>query len=148
MTRASKIALAIIGFAVSIAPLGAVAAPPRTDAAPEALVIDVVSMTTVTMDGTQMTKVRAKVAEVKKSEAGVKPGQSIVILYVKSAAVTPSAARSSSSSSRSSGGCGSGGTPRMLQPVENQRYSAYLRKYDDGNFYPGASYVSFQRSIR
>ena len=148
MTRASEIALAIVGFAVSIAPLGATAAGPRTDSAPEALVIDVVSMTTVTVDDTRMTKVRAKVIEVKKSEAGVKPGQSIVILYVKSAAALPGAGRSPSSSLKSSGGCGSGGTPRMRQPVEKQRYNAFLRKSDDGNFYPGASYVSFQRATQ
>jgi dUTPase len=148
MTRASEIALAIIGFAVSIAPLGAVAAAPRTDAAPEALVIDVISMTTVTVDDTRMMKVRAKVIEVKKSEAGVKPGQSIVILYVKSAAASPGAARSPSSSLRSRGGCGSAGTPSMRQLVEKERYNVFLRKFDDGNFYPGASYVSFQTPIR
>jgi hypothetical protein len=136
------IALTIFGFVAAIAPLGATMAPPSQTNASEQLVIEVISVKVVLQDGVPTVKAQAKVTEVTKSKAGLKPGQLILIHYASPSAPLPPA--SLSAPQRSRGGCGSGSTPQLITLAKKGRYKAFLEKSDDGSFILGARYRSFE----
>jgi len=117
-------------------------APPSQTNASEQLVIEVISVKVVLQDGVPTVKAQAKVTEVAKSKAGLKPGQVILIHYASPSEPLPTASLDGPQRARVS--CGSGSTPQLLKLARKGRYKAFLEKSDDGSFVLGARYRSFE----
>ncbi|MGA3205002.1 MAG: hypothetical protein ABSF12_21105 [Bryobacteraceae bacterium] len=137
-----RIALTLFGFIATIVPLGATMAPPSQTNASEQLVIEVISVKVVLQDGVPTVKAQAKVTDVTKSKAGLKPGQLILIHYASPSEPLPTANLDGPQRARVS--CGSGSTPQLLKLARKGRYKAFLEKSDDGSFILGARYRSFE----
>ena len=131
--RHHRMILAIGGLIAAIAPLGAIPRPPfeLRDNAPEQLVIEIVAVK-VDHDSTALVvEAQVRIVDVAKSEARLRAGQLISILYT------------TYPQSPSVGTCA---TPQMPVLIKNRQYKAFLTKGSRETFAPAAGWLSFAGS--